>query len=79
MVAVGSRSQSAADAFGKEFNIPSSSCYPSLSSLLEDPNVDAVYVGTPHPFHKEAVSAALKKGFFYFSHLFDFFDFFDFV
>ncbi|CAN5175786.1 Gfo/Idh/MocA family oxidoreductase [soil metagenome] len=34
----------------------------TLGALLADPNVDAVYVATPHALHAEAVRAALQAG-----------------
>ncbi len=36
--------------------------YDSYDGLLNDPNVDIVYVNTTHNFHKENVIDALKKG-----------------
>ncbi len=60
LVAVGSRTQANADKFGDEFNIPRR--YASYEQLAEDPEVDAVYVATPHPFHKENTLLCLKNG-----------------
>ena len=48
VVAIGSRSQEAADRFGDKFNIPKR--HSSYEGLVADPEVDAVYVATPHPF-----------------------------
>ena len=45
-VAVGSRTQAAADAFGDEFGI--SRRHPSYEALANDPDVDVIYVATPH-------------------------------
>lgn len=57
LVAVGSRTQSSADAFGDEFGVPRR--YSSYEALLADKNVEAVYISTPHPMHAEwAVKAA---------------------
>ena len=57
LLAVASRSQDKADAFGKEFDIPRR--YGSYEELLADPDVQAVYISTPHPMHAEwAVKAA---------------------
>jgi predicted dehydrogenase len=49
LVAVGSRSQESADAFGDEFAVPRR--HSSYEDLVADPEVDAIYVATPHPFH----------------------------
>ncbi|HEX8914960.1 MAG TPA: Gfo/Idh/MocA family oxidoreductase, partial [Humisphaera sp.] len=60
LVAVGSRDQKTADAFGDEFGVPRR--HPSYDALLADPQVQAVYISTPHPMHKEwAVKAAAAK------------------
>ena len=56
-VAVGSRNQQTADAFGDEYGI--SHRHGSYAALLADDEVQAVYISTPHPFHAEwAVKAA---------------------
>ena len=60
LVAVGSRSQESADAFGDEFDVPRR--HSSYQALAEDPDVDAVYVSPPHPFHKDAALLALRAG-----------------
>lgn len=57
LIAVGSRTQESADTFGDEFNVPRR--YSSYDALLADPDVQAVYISTPHPMHAEwAVKAA---------------------
>ena len=60
LVAVGSRSQEAAEVFGKEFGVPR--CHGSYEDLVADPEVDAVYVATPHPFHLPNTVLALEAG-----------------
>ncbi|MFY9783474.1 MAG: Gfo/Idh/MocA family oxidoreductase [Acidimicrobiales bacterium] len=56
--AVGSRSQSSADAFGDEFDAPRR--YGSYRELVQDEEVDAIYVATPHPMHFADASLALE-------------------
>ncbi len=34
----------------------------SMDALLQDPDVDAVYIATPHAFHAETVRACLRAG-----------------
>ncbi len=51
LYAVGARSQKSADAFADEFGIAVR--HTSYQALVEDDNVDAIYVATPHSFHKE--------------------------
>ncbi len=60
IVAVGSRSQDRADAFADTYDV--SNRHASYEALAEDPEVDAVYVATPHPFHKENSILCLKAG-----------------
>ncbi|WAX58113.1 Gfo/Idh/MocA family oxidoreductase [Jatrophihabitans cynanchi] len=60
LVAVGSRTQATAEAFGEEFAIPHR--HGSYQALVEDPDVDAVYVSTPHPGHHDAALMAIAAG-----------------
>ena len=50
-VAVGSRTMESAGEFGDRHEIPSR--HPSYRDLVADPEVDVVYVATPHPMHRE--------------------------
>jgi predicted dehydrogenase len=58
--AVGSRSQGSADRFADEFGI--SSRHASYESLVADPDVDVIYVATPHPMHHDNAILALRAG-----------------
>ncbi|MCU1526661.1 MAG: gfo/Idh/MocA family oxidoreductase [Frondihabitans sp.] len=60
VTAVGSRSQESADAFAAEFGIPNA--HGSYEALVADPEVDVVYISTPHPFHASAALLALRAG-----------------
>ena len=60
LVAVGSRSRENAEKFGEEFQVPRR--HDSYEKLAADPDVDAVYVATPHPFHKDNSILCLKAG-----------------
>ncbi|CAD5992583.1 Gfo/Idh/MocA family protein [Agreia sp. COWG] len=60
VVAVGSRSQESADAFGARFGI--SARHGSYESLVNDPAVDAIYVATPHPLHAANALLAISAG-----------------
>ena len=60
LVAVGSRSKTAADAFADMFNIERR--YDTYEALAADANVDVIYVGTPHSFHKENTLLCLNHG-----------------
>src|SRR5437870_208324 len=60
VVAVGSRSQASADACGDEFGVPHR--HASYQALVNDVDVDAVYVSTPHPGHHDAALLAINAG-----------------
>src|SRR5580704_11979757 len=60
VVAVGSRHRRSADRFGDRFEIPNR--HPSYLGLVEDPEVDVVYVATPHPMHLPSALLALENG-----------------
>jgi len=60
LVAVGSRTKDAADKFAGMFSIPRR--HPSYADLANDPEVDAVYIATPHNLHKENTIMCLRAG-----------------
>ncbi|MBS14027.1 MAG: dehydrogenase [Gemmatimonadetes bacterium] len=59
LAAVGSRSQENADRFADEF--PADRRHASYEALAADPDVDAIYVATPHPFHLENSVLCLRN------------------
>jgi predicted dehydrogenase len=60
ITAVGSRTKSAADEFGDKFAVPNR--HSSYEALVNDPDVDVIYVATPHPFHHDNAKLALENG-----------------
>lgn len=58
--AVGSRSQEKADEFARKWDVKKA--YGSYAELLADPDVDLVYVGTPHSHHYDVTREALLAG-----------------
>ncbi|MFG6443844.1 Gfo/Idh/MocA family protein [Microbacterium sp. P06] len=60
VTAVGSRRPEAAKEFAAEFDIPHA--HGSYEALVADPDVDIVYIATPHPFHAENALLALDHG-----------------
>lgn len=60
LVAVGSRNQESADAFAEKFAIPHA--HGSYEALVNDPDVDVIYIGTPHTFHAENIKLCLNAG-----------------
>src|SRR3954452_25592492 len=59
-MAVGSRSQENADTFGSKWNVPHR--HSTYEALANDPEVDVIYVGTPHPYHYENTLMCLNAG-----------------
>lgn len=60
VVAVGSRRQQSADAFGDEHGVARR--HGSYEALATDPEVDVVYVATTHPGHHGAAMLAIEAG-----------------
>lgn len=60
LVAVASRTQEAADRFGEAYNVPRR--YATYQALAADPEVDVVYVATPHPMHHDNTILCLEAG-----------------
>lgn len=58
LYAVASRSSQKASSFANQFDVPIS--YDSYDLLVKDPLVDAIYIATPHSFHKEHTLLCLK-------------------
>jgi len=60
IAAVGSRNADTAAEFAARYNIPRS--YADYEELVRDPDIDVVYIGTPHRFHKENTLLCLSAG-----------------
>jgi predicted dehydrogenase len=60
LLAVGSRSRETAKAFAEKYDIPR--YYGSYQEVADDPDVDIVYIGTPHPIHCENTLMSLRGG-----------------
>jgi predicted dehydrogenase len=58
--AIASRDGSRAREFAEKFNVPR--YYDSYEALVKDPDIDAIYVSTPHAFHCEQTILALTHG-----------------
>ena len=59
LVAVASRNMQNANNFAEKHN--AKKAYNSYVALAKDPNVDAVYIATPHSFHKEHAILCLQN------------------
>lgn len=63
VAAASSSSSDRAKAFLKEVRAPESAkAYGSYKELVEDPNVDIIYVATPHSHHYQNARLALEAG-----------------
>ena len=60
VVAVGSRRMETANRFADRFDIPNR--HAGYEALVADPDVDVVYVATPHPLHLSGALLALGAG-----------------
>ncbi len=60
LVAVASRTQESADKFGDEFEIPHR--HANYQALLDNSEVDAIYIATPHPMHARWAFKAADAG-----------------
>src|SRR5476649_2687625 len=60
LAAVASRSVDSATTFGVEYG--AERCHGSYQALADDPEVDVIYIGTPHPMHHENALMCLNGG-----------------
>jgi len=60
LFAVASRNEENATKFAKKHQIPRA--YNSYAELANDPDIDVVYIGTPHTFHLENSAMCMRKG-----------------
>ena len=60
LYAVASRNQEKANEFAKKHN--ATKAYGSYEALANNPEIDAVYIATPHALHKENALMCLEKG-----------------
>ncbi|SFD51909.1 Gfo/Idh/MocA family protein [Roseivivax sediminis] len=62
LVAVASRSEARARAFGDRYRLDGAKRYTDYRDLCADPDVDAVHISTPHVFHAEQALMAIRAG-----------------
>src|SRR5687767_3686704 len=60
LLAIGSRSISGAKTFSEKFSIPK--FYGDYQSLLNNPEIDAIYIGLPNFLHKEWIIHSAQSG-----------------
>lgn len=62
LAAIASRSSERLRTFGDEYGIDAGRRHESYDALIADPDVDAVYISTPHPFHAALSIQAMRAG-----------------
>lgn len=62
VAAVGSRDQARARAFARDNGLPHAAAHGSYDALLSDPDIEAVYIATPHPYHAPWAVRAAQAG-----------------
>lgn len=62
LVAIASRDEGRRQAFGDAYTIAADKRHSRYEALFADPDVDAVYIATPHAFHAELAISAMRAG-----------------
>lgn len=62
ILAVTSRSKRNAEVFAQEFGSDKTAAYDNYAQMLSNPDVDVIYVATPHVFHFDNTIQALNAG-----------------
>ena len=60
LVAIGSRTLEKAQKLADKHRV--AKAYGSYVELLDDPDIDVVYIATPHPHHRDVALAAIERG-----------------
>ncbi|MDO5736448.1 MAG: Gfo/Idh/MocA family oxidoreductase [Propionibacteriaceae bacterium] len=60
LTAIASRKVGKAQALATKHRVPKA--YGSYMELLDDPDIDVVYIATPHPHHRDIALAAIERG-----------------
>ncbi len=60
--AVASRTKNHALEFGRKYEVEDTFCYGTYDELINDDQIDAIYIAVPHPFHKENAIRCLNHG-----------------
>ena len=62
LAAIASRDDARRKDFGDHYKLPAAKCYSDYAALAADPDIDAVYISTPHPWHAELSIMAMRAG-----------------
>ena len=60
ILAIASRNQETAHQFARDYTVPRA--YSSYLDLARDPDIDVIYIATPHSFHYENAKLCLENG-----------------
>jgi predicted dehydrogenase len=60
ILAIASRNQETAYQFATDYNVPRA--YPTYLDLVRDPDIDVIYIATPHSLHYENAKLCLANG-----------------
>ena len=62
LAAIGSRNRERLQTFGTDYGVDAAKRYDTYEALIADPDLDAVYISTPHPFHAPLSIMAMRAG-----------------
>ena len=62
LIAIASRTSNKLEEFGNKYQIKNEFRFNDYDALLENENIDAVYIATPHVFHADLSIRAAGKG-----------------
>lgn len=62
LIAVASRTEASGRAFADRYGLDEAKRYTDYRDLCQDPQVDAIHIATPHPFHAEQALMAIRAG-----------------
>ncbi len=62
LIAIASRTAARRKEFGDDYGIAEGKRYDSYEAICADPDVDAIYISTPHPWHAELSIMAMRAG-----------------
>ncbi len=62
LAAIASRDTGRLKSFGDHYKILAAKRYSDYAALAADPDIDAVYISTPHPWHAELSIMAMRAG-----------------
>ena len=62
LIAIASRSADRRKSFGDDYGIAADKRYDDYEKIVQDDEIDAIYIATPHPWHAELSIMAMRAG-----------------